>query len=128
MKRILLFALFASVFYIAGCKEKTDSIRAGSLCTVEASQGKFGVIKVLVIDEQEVHIKIYKNKYSQRPNVIAPKELSMGSITDKEGFGIGHIPLDREGFDKSNPIVIGFEGVTKDELAGYEIWKNQKNQ
>ena len=125
IRKLLLLAVTIVASLTTACKVQDDAVKAGSICTVEASEGKFGIIKVLVINEEEAHIKVYKNKYAKRPAQVAAKELSMGAITDKGGFGIGHLPLDRQGFDNSKPVVIGFEEVTKDELAGYEMWKNQ---
>ena len=102
-----------------------DTIKAGAICTVEDGDGKFGVIKVLVIDAEIALVKIYKNKYTIRPSKIDLKTLSIGSITDKDGFGVGHAPLARKGFEKWKPIVIANEIVSEDELEGYKIWKSQ---
>jgi hypothetical protein len=108
------------------CTQPTDQIRPGSICTIEDGEGKFGIVKVLVINSEEAHLKIYKNKYAQRPAQVDISTLSLGSINDKEGgFGIGHIPLEREGFDNWKPVAVAFEELTEDDLAGYEIWKNQ---
>lgn len=125
MRRLFILLFTTSAFLTFSCKSQTDNIKAGSICTVETGKGKFGVVKILVINEEEAHIKVYRNKYSERPVAVDIKELSMGSMADKNGFGIGHIPLDRKGFDNSNPVIVGFEEVTKADLTGYEIWKNQ---
>jgi hypothetical protein len=102
-----------------------EKIKAGSICTVENGDGKFGVVKVLVINDKEAHVKVYKNEYDKRPAKIDIKILSIGSINDKDGFGIGHIPLERKEFNSWKPISIGYEKVTKADLEGYEIWKSQ---
>jgi hypothetical protein len=102
-----------------------DTIEPGAICTVEDGDGKFGIIKVLVIDAEIAHVKIYKNKYTIRPSKIDLKTLSMGSIYDKDGFGIGHTPLARKGFEEWKPIIIAHESVSEDELEGYKIWKSQ---
>ena len=127
MIKIFTFFLFIFILIMTlSCGNQTDKIKAGSICTIEDGEGKFGVVKVLVINDQEAHIKLYKNKYDQRPAKIDIKTLSLGSIKDKEGgFGIGHIPIERKGFDNWKPISVGFEEVTKEDLVGYEMWKNQ---
>ena len=102
-----------------------DTIKAGAICTVEDGDGKFGVIKVLVIDSEIAHVRIYKNKYTIRPSKIDLKTLSLGSINDKDGFGIGHTPLARRGFEEWKPVVIANENVSEEELEGYKIWKSQ---
>jgi len=102
-----------------------EKIKAGSICTVENGDGKFGVIKVLVINDKEAHVKVYKNMYDKRPAQIDIKTLSIGSINDKDGFGMGHIPLQRKEFDSWKPVSVGHEKVTKEDLEGYEIWKSE---
>jgi hypothetical protein len=126
MKKITaLFLTMIIVFSLHGCQNKTEDIKAGSICTIEDGEGGFGIVKVLVIDDSEAHIKIYKNKYVARPIKVDFKTLSMGGIGDKDGFGIGHVPLERKGFDNWKPIIIGFEKVTEHDLNGYNLWKNQ---
>jgi hypothetical protein len=121
-KYLSIFILALSFF---SCGKKTNDIKAGSICTIEDGEGKYGVVKVLVINEEEAHVKIYKNKYDKRPAQVDLKTLSLGSITDPDGFGIGHVPLERKGFDNWKPEEVAFEEVSKDELEGYELWKNQ---
>ncbi|HEY1872535.1 MAG TPA: hypothetical protein VGG71_15840, partial [Chitinophagaceae bacterium] len=115
-KAIELFLFISLTVLTSSCKERNENIKAGSICTIEAGEGKFGVIKVLVIDDKEAHVKIYKNQYDTRPCKIDITKLSLGSINDTDGFGIGHIPLDRKEFDKWKPIIAGYEDVSKSEL------------
>lgn len=124
-KALTLFLLIFISGIAPGCGNQKDSIKAGSICTVEDGEGKFGVIKILVIDDEIAHVKIYKNKYDQRPDTIDVKTLSLGSINDGEEVGIGHVPLARKEFEDWKPIPVGFEAVTKEDLEGYEIWKSQ---
>jgi hypothetical protein len=126
MNKIVLFSLFIFVIVIIySCNNQEKKLKAGAICTVEDGDGKFGVVKILVLDDEIAHIRIYKNKYNQRPVSIDLKTLSLGSINDKDGFGIGHTPLDRKGFENWKPVVITYEEVNKEELEGYEIWKEQ---
>jgi hypothetical protein len=126
MKKIAtLFLLTFIMFSLSNCENKKEEIKAGSICTIEDGEGKFGIVKVLVINDIEAHIKLYKNKYNQRPNKVDIKTLNLGGIGDKNGFGIGHIPLDREGFDNWKPESVDFEEVTESDLYGYNLWKNE---
>jgi hypothetical protein len=126
MNKILLFSLFIFVIVIIySCYNQEKKLKAGAICTVEDGDGKFGVVKILVLDDEIAHIRIYKNEYNQRPISIDLKTLSLGSINDKDGFGVGHTPLDRKGFENWKPVVITYEEVNKEELEGYEIWKEQ---
>lgn len=121
LNRLLLFFFMIAMSF----KSSEDKIRAGCICIVENGDGKFGVVKILVINHKTAHIKIYKNVYTTRPSKIDLKTLTTGSMYDKDGSGIGHVPLERKVFNSWKPIVIGFEKVTKDDLEGYELWRSQ---
>ena len=92
-----------------------QTIRAGAICTIASGDGKFGAVKVLLVTEYSVHVAIYKNKYEERPGGLEISTLSLGTIYDTDGFGIGHVPLSREGFINWQPVVVGFEEVTEAE-------------
>jgi hypothetical protein len=120
----ILVCILISVFFL-GCKSIPKEIQPGSICSIESGDGTFGVVKVLVINDEEAHIKIYANKFAERPTEIDVKTLVMGSILDGGDFGIGHVPLERKGFDNWKPIEIAFEAVTEDDLVGYKMWRDQ---
>jgi hypothetical protein len=121
---ILLISMSVMTF---NCRSSNEAkIRPGSICTIEDGEGKFGVVKVLAIDPQVTHVKIYKNKYDKRPSEVDINTLSLGSINDKDGFGIGHVPLGKKEFDNWKPVPIGYEKITKEDLEGYEIWKTEQ--
>jgi hypothetical protein len=110
------------------CSDKGSKIEAGSVCTIEDGEGKFGVVKVLVIDDDMAHVKIYKNKFDIRPATIDIKTLTLGTMPGttgipSDGFGIGHVPLSRQVFESWKPIFVGFENVSEEELEGYKMWQ-----
>lgn len=92
-----------------------QTIRAGAICTIASGDGKFGAVKVLHVTPFSVHVAIFKNKYEQRPAGLDISTLSLGTIYDTDGFGIGHVPLSHEGFTNWQPVVLGFEEVTEAE-------------
>ena len=124
MNKILLLSLFIFILVLIQSRGTSPKkIKAGSICSVDDGDGKFGIVKILVIEEEIIHVKMYKNKYVERPVVIDINALSIGSDYDEAGFGVGHLPTDRKVFDNWKPIVIAFEEVTGDDLEEYEIWK-----
>jgi hypothetical protein len=126
MNKIVLFSIFIFlIVMLYGWNNKPKALKAGAICSVDNGDGKFGIVKILVIDDDIAHIRIYKNKYNQRPVSIDTATLSLGSIYDTDGAGIGHTPLDRKAFDNWNPEVIRYEDVLEEELEGYHIWKEQ---
>jgi hypothetical protein len=84
---------------------------------------RFGIAKVLKIDPEIVHVRIYKEHFTQRPRSIDPSQLTLGTIKDKDGFGMSHLPLRAATFRRNEPVFITHSPVTENELKGYEMWK-----
>jgi hypothetical protein len=68
-------------------------ISAGDICSIEAGDGLWGVVKVLAVDKDAVHIRPYKEKFSRRPQYALSGTLTLGTVHDTDGHGIGHLPL-----------------------------------
>jgi hypothetical protein len=84
--------------------------------------GTFRVAKVLVVDDEAVHVRVYKERFDDRPREVDTNDLSLGSVHDEGSFGVGHLPLAREEFLRWEPILIKSESVAEEELDGYEMW------
>ncbi len=118
-----LLAAISLMCIIIGCS-KSHEPQAGDLCTIDDGEGSYGLVKVLVVDDLGVHVKVYKNKWKQRPETVDTTRLSLGGINDKDGFGMEHLPLGKRTFAEWKPVVIGHQEVLKEELDGYEMWKD----
>ena len=99
-------------------------IQSGFLYTVDDGEGWFRFAKVLVVDDQAVHIRLYKNRFRERPTTVDPATLVLGNIQDADGFGIGHLPLTQKAFAAWKPVFLERGVVKPDELEGYETWKD----
>lgn len=119
MKHFVMISLLSLLF---GCSRQSEP-KAGALCTVDDGD-EYRIAKVLVVDERGVHVRVYKNKWKERPKTIDTSVLSLGSVNDKDGFGMGHLPLTKRAFAGWKPIVVGQEDVKKEELDGYDMWKD----
>ena len=100
--------------------------RAGDLVSVVADDGAFGVVKLLVTDAVGVHVRLYQQRFPDRPSVVDPAALSLGaSMFDQDvPFSIGHIPLRHEAFADWQPILLARGiGVEERELQGYRGWE-----
>ena len=106
---------------ILGCS--TQAYNPGDIYSVADGDGRFGVVKVLAIDPGVIHLRIYRNKFDNRPETLDTKQLSLGRLGDEGGFGIGHLPIDVNGFTDWSPEFMVNDGVTPEELEGYYIWK-----
>jgi hypothetical protein len=85
---------------------------------------EFAIAKVLKIDPEVVHVRIYKQHFSQRPRGIDLAKLTLGTIHDDDGFGMGHLPLRTQTFAEREPVFITHLPVNDDELQGYNMWKD----
>ena len=82
-------------------------------------------MKVLVVDDEAVHIRVYKERFEHRPSAVDPDRLTLGSIDDTDGFGVGHLPLAREEFMRWEPELLGTAEVDDEELEGYRMWADE---
>lgn len=97
----------------------------GGLYSVRAKRG-FHVVKILAIDELAVHVRLYKQLFDVRPKHVDPCSLSLGTIYDKDGFGMEHLPLSEREFASWAPELVCQAAVVLEELEGYSIWKKDK--
>ena len=111
---------------ISACnRTKTvEEWRVGGLYSTDDGKGQFGILKILVLEPDAVHVRIYQQKFSSRPISIDPASLTLGKLGDKEAFSIGHVPLSRKTFASWKPIFISQQSVSENELEGYRIWKD----
>ncbi len=83
----------------------------------------FSIAKILKLESDKVHVRIYKQHFSERPRSIDPSLLTLGTIHDKDGFGMGHLPLRLAAFKNRDPMFLTHSAVEPAELGGYELWK-----
>jgi hypothetical protein len=95
----------------------------GGVYSIDNGDGKFGVVKILKLEPGIVHVRVYKNKFAARPSAITLDELSMGSIKDKDGFAMGHLPISEKDFAGWKAVLLTKTEVKADELEGYKLWK-----
>ena len=125
-----LFSLtitFALLLVIAGCGVEEQPIEAGSICTIRDGEGNFVVAKVLVLDDSNAHLMIFKNTYETRPAGIGPQDLKLSEPdrSVEEQMGIPHVAMTKEEFYERMPVVVAFEPVVPEDLKGYNVWKSE---
>jgi hypothetical protein len=102
-----------------------DAFAPGDLVSVVTSDGLFGVVKVLASESDGLHIRLYVQRFAERPGPPDLTELStapFGKGHDNP-FSIGHLPLSYTSFSRWQPKRITRGSVvTEDELEGYHLW------
>jgi hypothetical protein len=130
MRRIPGLLIGAALIGTLSCGEGASpstgdpAVAVGALYSVHDAKAGFRVAKVLVVDERAVHVRVYKNRFEERPVTIDAATLSLGTINDKDGFGMGHLPMTRSAFAAWEPVLLQRGSVEPAELEGYEIWRS----
>jgi hypothetical protein len=123
MSRGTAIVLALGLFGLAlSCRRSPDLV-VGGIYSI-ADDGRFGVAKLLARDEGICHVRVYKQKFASRPEGVDPSKLSLGTVHDKDGFGMGHLPLGDASFQAWQPVLILKTQVTPEELEGYRMWKD----
>lgn len=99
------------------------ALQVGGLYSVENGKGGYVVAKILALDPAAVHVRVYREAFPARPAQVDESALTLGTLRDPNGFGMGHLPLSRRTFGAWKPQFIKRSIVTAQELDGYEAWK-----
>ena len=99
-----------------------QNLAPGDVCSIK-SEDRFSVAKVLAKSGDVVHVRIYKEKFAIRPQLLEMRALSLGSIDDPDGFGVGHVPLSCARFGSWLPARFRSDPVTDDEFVWVTEWE-----
>lgn len=84
---------------------------------------RFSIAKVLKLEPDKVHVRIYQQHFPERPSSIDPNLLTLGAGLDWDNLGIGHLPLRLDTFMRYRPMFLTYIEVQPNELNGYNLWK-----
>jgi hypothetical protein len=99
---------------------------AGDLVSVVTDDGKFGVVKILAVDSNGVHVRLYVQRYEERPEAAQIEALDTAPFgpEHEQPFSAGHLPLSGSSFAGWEPeIVSRGHQVEAEELEGYRLWE-----
>src|SRR5947208_4709001 len=99
----------------------------GDLCSVRSGEGTYSVAKILKLDEDVTHVRVYAKTYEERPTEVPNEELYLGTVFDDD-FGLGHLPLDAGEFEHWEPQVIRHTEVEAEEFEGYDMWRDAEDE
>ena len=111
---------------IVGCSQ--SKLVEGGLYYYKSENGSYSVLKVLKLDEQGVHVRVYSNQFSKKPATVDETSLYMAGVTRKpnETLGMGHLPLSKKTFEGWEPTFLQQSTVKAEELDGYNMWLDAK--
>lgn len=108
--------------FLAGCSNSNPI--EGGLYYTPSDKGGYSILKILKIDDQGVHVRIYSNKYIEPPKKIDESTLYMAGRDRKpeESLGMGHLPISKKNFNGWKAKFIQQSTVKDEELDGYKMW------
>ena len=116
--------VFMFIIVIAFCSSirKRPTLKTGDICTIDAGNGKYGIIKILSIEPERIHIKLFANRFIVRPEKIDIADLYMLSVDDEAANCAEHLPMDKGNFTKLDAQTVGSQSITREEANNYLTW------
>jgi hypothetical protein len=100
----------------------------GGLYYTRRKDGSYSVLKILKIDDQGVHVRLYSNQFAEPPKKVDETTLHMAGLHQKpnENLGIGHMPISKKSFVTWHATFVQQCTVSEEELDGYKVWLDDK--
>jgi hypothetical protein len=128
MKNRVTLAFLAMGLMSILCACSRSKLVEGGLYYTQNENGSYSVLKILKLDEQGVHVRLYSNQFPSPPVKIDEPALFMAGVDHKpnERLGMGHAPLSRRSFEGSKATFFQQSTVKDEELEGYKMWLEGK--
>ncbi|MDM4767189.1 hypothetical protein [Pelomonas sp. SE-A7] len=119
----LLLTCFSLIF--SACGQDQERLIAGGLYSTRDKNGSYSVFKLLKLDSQGVHLRLYSNQFAEHPATLDESKLFIAGMNRKpnETLGMGHAPISRKSFASWGARFIKVVPVKEEELEGYKMWK-----
>lgn len=91
--------------------------QAGGLYRTGNSKGGYDVFKVLAVDAEAVHVRLYTAAFAGPPTAA---DLAAAQPLP---FFIGHLPIAHRSFAGWDAQLVMTEAVCEAELEGYRMWQ-----
>jgi hypothetical protein len=117
--------------------------RIGGLYSVAVDARGYAIARVLATGRRSVHVRVYSNRYRDRPTTIDRSQLFLAPTPDLSdaalnatqpanrldpgAFAIGHLPLRRASFAAWRPQLIRVEPLETTDLEEYRAWRASNN-
>lgn len=113
LKVIFTFLFPAAILSLIACSPPPSNLIEGGVYVSHNDDGSFSVSKILVLEPDVVHIRLYANTFKTIPNDLNSAELE---------YAIGHTPLEKRNFLYWEPALFKVEEVSEEELEGYQYY------
>jgi len=96
-------------------------VTAGDVYTVRDAAA-YGVVKVLAVEPERIHVRQYGLRYSERPWQVKSSTLERHH-DHVPAPGFPHLPLDRSEFIRWEPVFLRQEPLRPSEVAALDAWR-----
>ena len=103
MRYTIKFLLISLVPVMFTCCTDQYEISVNSIYTIEIANEKFGIVKVVSVENEIVKIKPYKNIYNSRPSSNNVTKLNFATLNNRDGSAIPYGTLDKKAFYNLKP-------------------------
>lgn len=114
-------ALAVVLSLVAGDSLAASGPRVGGLYSTENGE-RFAVVKVLAVEGEAVHVRLYAEDFAERPSQVDAANLTIGDPDSLDG-GVAYLAIEDDAFDVTDPKLLSVEPVTAEELAGRKAWE-----
>lgn len=127
---ISVAAIGLSIIMLTGCsRPSATDLLVGGIYSITSGENKFGVVKIIALKEDLVHIRIYKDTYQDRPETVDPNALTPGPMHDgMSPFGTSSLPFHLSKFLDLKPRFITQTEVTDDEQNNPAQWQHASHK
>ena len=102
---------------------RVNGLYVGGLYSVDNSDGGFRIAKVLAVDADVIHVRLYGNHFSERPSKIDSSALTLLPDAGYDGPGFARIAVTPRFFVEWRPRLIqATEPPSAEELQGSDRW------
>lgn len=117
--------------------------RPGGVYSVAVDNRGYAIARVVATGVGDVHVRVYSNRYRDRPSSIDRSQLFLAATPDMSdaalnatrpedradpgAFAIGHLPLRRRSFLAWRPRLIRVEPLEPADLEGYRAWRASRS-
>jgi hypothetical protein len=107
---------------------RSNWVKGGIYAIATKGGSSYQVLKILMIDEGGVHIRLYGKRFADVPSSVDEASLYMAEVDrgSNEEPGMGHLPVSKGTFASWGARFVQQSGVSVEELDGYKIWREDE--
>jgi hypothetical protein len=121
----ILLTLCSLLIGCSGSGGGPSGLKEGGIYSFKNENGAFSVLKILKVESDGLHIRIYSNQFDAPPTQVDEGTLIIAGLDHKpnEILGQADLPILKERFDNYKATFVQQSTVKPEELEGYNTWK-----